>query len=373
MARGKRIRIEPNIYSDQCGIAAKVQVGDYTREERWPHDEPLPEIRKWLNRTRAEFQALPGAKRSARGTLAQDAERYLRAVRHLASWIERRSEVRAWIARYGSWPRRKIHKAQILDARNAWLAAGLAPRTINHRVATLGHLFRELDGRRAPTPCDEIRPLNVPETIPHPVAPETILAVHANLVDQERRGKLRDGKTRARFMVLASSGVRASELMRAQPGDVDLEARIWRTRDGKGGHRPSGLYLHDDLLAAWRVFAEAEAWGRFETSAFARTLRTAAWPKGIRPYTLRHSVGIALSESGADLADVGAWLGHSRPETTRQHYVPVLAGRMRALGEAIGQWIGWPDYHENVINAAVEAGHSGGEPLTAGHKAVCAK
>jgi integrase len=352
MSRGHRVRLEANIFRDRCGLAAKLQVGDYYREQRFPPDIEIDEVRRWVTRTRAELQALPGASkaRTARGTLAQDADRYARCVAHLASWRERRSEVRAWVALYGTWRRRKIKKAQVLEARRVWLDATKAPKTINHRVATLAHLFHELDGRKAPTPCDEVTPLALAPTVPQAVSSETVRTVYAALLEQERTKKLRDPKTRARFMVLASSGVRASELMRAQPGDVDLEARVWRTRDGKGGHRPSGLYLHDDLLAAWRVFVEADAWGRFETSAFARTLRTSGWPAGVRPYTLRHSVGIALSEAGADLADIGAWLGHAQVDTTRRHYVPVLAGRIRALGDALGQRIGWET-----------AGHSGGE------------
>jgi hypothetical protein len=38
MARGKRIRIEEGIFRDACGLAAKVQVGDYPREKRFPPD-----------------------------------------------------------------------------------------------------------------------------------------------------------------------------------------------------------------------------------------------------------------------------------------------------------------------------------------------
>lgn len=354
MSRGRRVRLEPNVFRDACGVAAKLQVGDYYREQRFPPDIELDEVRRWLTRTRAELQALPAvAQRTARGTLEQDAERYARAAEHLRSWVSRRAEVRAWIALYGTWPRRKIRKPQVLEARRRWLEEGKAPKTINHRVATLRSLFHELDGRRAPTPCDEVTPLEVPETIPRAVSAETIRTVYVALVEQERLKLLRNAKTRARFMVLASSGVRASELMRAEPGDVDLERRVWRTRDGKGGRRPGGLYLHDDLLAAWKVFIEADAWGDFETSAFARTLRTSGWPADVRPYTLRHSVGIALSESGADLADIGAWLGHRQVQTTRRHYVPVLAGRMRALGESLGERIDWA--------TAGEAGHSSGE------------
>lgn len=143
-------------------------------------------------------------------------------------------------------------------------------------------------------------------------------------------------------MVYAASGRRPSEIMRAQPSDIDLTRRIWRVRDGKGGFTPGGLYLHDDLLAAWQAFIAADAWGTFLPRDFADTLRRrGGWPHDLRLYNLRHSVGIALAEQGTDLADISAWLGHSRPLTTRSHYVPVTTGRMRAAGDHLGSRFGW--------------------------------
>jgi integrase/recombinase XerD len=142
--------------------------------------------------------------------------------------------------------------------------------------------------------------------------------------------------------VLASSGVRASELMRAKPSDVDLERRVWLTRDGKGGFRAGGgVYLTSDLLAAWKVFLEADAWGEFNTGSMAKALRTAGWPRGVKPYQLRATVGLAMSEGGVDLADISASLGHSRPATTRSHYVSVLGSRVQSAFESIDSRIDW--------------------------------
>ena len=87
--------------------------------------------------------------------------------------------------------------------------------------------------------------------------------------------------------------------------------------------------LNDDTLAAWRLFVKVKAWGHYETSAFARTLRAAGWPKNVPPYMARHTYGIALSEAGVDLADVQVLMGHRHISTTRQHYVPVLNSRIQ--------------------------------------------
>ena len=60
---------------------------------------------------------------------------------------------------------------------------------------------------------------------------------------------LTDPKTRARFMVIASTGVRPAELKRAEPADVDLERRVWLVRTAKGG-APRAFWLNDDMMAA---------------------------------------------------------------------------------------------------------------------------
>jgi integrase len=334
--RGPRVRIARGIYRDRYGFAVVVK----GQEKRYPPNTPLDTMQRWRQDLGNRLKV--PRKTRERGTLAHDVEVYTKRIQHLASWRERRAELRAWIALYGPWLRSRIRHEHVLTARQKWLDAGVSPKTCNHRVDALRQLWRGLDGKRAPTPCDEVDPLNVPRQPVKTVSPDTVRAVYLGLLRGEAKGTLRNAKTRARYMVLAASGVRPSELMRAQAGDVDLDARVWRTRDGKGGVRPGGLYLHDDLLEAWQVFVKADAWGKYETSAFARTLREAGWPEGVRPYQLRASVGVALSEAGNDLADVGAWLGHSRIDTTRAHYVPVLAGRMKGAGESLNGRIGWP-------------------------------
>jgi integrase len=138
-----------------------------------------------------------------------------------------------------------------------------------------------------------------------------------------------------------STGKRPIEIMRAQPEDVNLEARVWIPRDAKGGHT-IGVYLNDDQLAAWKLFAEADAWGPFNLGNFGRVLRTAGWPKGLRPYQARHSTWIAAAERGVDLADISAGAGHKDMRLTRRVYSPVLNSRLQAMSERLdGRFGGW--------------------------------
>ena len=264
------------------------------------------------------------------------------------SWRERHAELKAWVARYGHRRLRAISAHDIRETIGVWTAAGIKPKTIRNRLWSLRHLYRLILGKRAETPADDVDPPAVPRRVITPVSSDLVLRVYKNLLTMEQAhrpikgfGCLRDAKTRARFMVLASTGRRPSEVMRAEADDVDLSRRIWRVRDGKGGWS-EGLFLNDDMLVAWTTFATAKAWGAYNTGSFARVLRACGWPTGIRPYTLRHSTGIALSERGVDLADVSGWLGHARVQTTRSAYVPVLGGRMQRAAESLaGRFNGW--------------------------------
>ncbi len=280
--------------------------------------------------------------KAQRGSLSADVDRYLKQIMPLASWMEIRSHLRAWLTLHEDTPRWRLTGEDIRHARAEWIADGVAPKTVNHRVAALARLYHVLDGKRGQTPCDEIEPLSVPPVPPQPVSPAVIRKVLRTLEQRQKAGLLRDGKMRARFMVLAATGVRPAELMRAEASDLNLKEGWWRTRTAKGGYRPGGISLTKEMKHAWAVFIKEDAWGEYTTYGLSRTLRAAGWPATVRPYNLRHTVGMALAEAGADLADISAHLGHTRPLTTRSHYVPVTRGRMKHVADLLEGRLGWP-------------------------------
>jgi integrase len=329
------------IYRDGASIEIRVTVGGNPYWDRLPGDTPLDEAKRLWRLLKAH--ALTLTPRIEKHTLAADAEKYLKLQTHLASFKNRRAILQHWRDVLGHVPRHRITPQDVLAARVAWLEAGAAPKTINHRVATLRHVYITLDGRTANTPCDDIPPLHVPKTPIQRVSDAVILAVDAELQRREAdpRIPLRSAKTRARFRVLVSTGRRPSEVMRAEPSDVDLEQRVWVVRDGKGGWSP-GVYLNDDMLAAWRLFIEAGAWGHYNTGSFADSIREAGWPADVRPYNARHTTWIMAVERGADMADVSVGAGHKSVATTRI-YTGVRNSRMQGLSERLeGRFSGFP-------------------------------
>lgn len=340
--KGKRKRIARCIYEDRTGRAGIYRDGSgKPRELRFPPFTPVVDIRQSLEKAKRKARSSGATHPAARGTLNSAVDKWTKLEQHLASWKERRAELRAWAALYGPKPLRSITETDVRTAVSRWAQDGIAPKTIRNRLWTLKHLYWLTLGKDADTPVDHVEPPARVSQIINPTSAETILKVYAKLVAFEQSGRLRDAKTRARFMVRAATGRRPIEIMRAKAEDVDLERRIWRVRDAKGGWS-EGLFLNDDMLTAWTVFAQADAWGDFNTGSMAEVLRAAGWPKGVRPYNLRHSTGIELSERGVDFADVAGWLGHTDVRTTRRSYVPILNSRMERAGRLLdGRLQGW--------------------------------
>lgn len=347
--------IAKGLYRDSRGYSAMVFVGTgptrRQQEKRFELAASLKAMTTWQTKTRAKLLEKAAATKVVPGTLKADVPRYLKQFKGKPSVGAKSSHLKAWIAAKVSTPGGRrvslgdLKRSQILEEHvrtvmAEWEAAGVAPKTVRHRWQILGHLGRTLDGKKARTPCDDVQAPKPTRTRPVWVDDAIIREVAYNLQAQERAGKLRDAKTRARYMVLASSGKRPAELKRTQPTDVDTTRRVWMVRDAKGGWS-EGLYLNEDMLAAWALFITAEAWGHFDTRSFDRRLYRAGWLQGIRPYNLRHSTGLSLSANGEDLADIQAWMGHTDIKTTRDFYVPVLGGRMQKMSERIDGRFDW--------------------------------
>ncbi len=311
----------------------KVGTGDQAlqREKRFPFDTPFKDLREWQDGMRADLRRQHGQPGTAkRGTLQADTKAYLAQVKHLASYKSRVCELDAWTALYGSLRRSHLTAAHVRKARATWAADDYAPKTINNRVQTLQHLFHILDGEKAPTPCDEVGKLPVPDTPKILVPAKVFRTVAENLKT--------DPKTRGRFMIIASTGVRPAEVKRTEPADVDLERRVWMVRTAKGG-TPRAIWLNDEMLAAWQAFVAAGAWGTFDASDYAKALYAAGWPKDVRPYQARHSVALELGERGTDLSRRlrAARASRSRDDAAALPRHPGVAheGRERYAGWAV--------------------------------------
>ncbi len=342
-----RTRVASGIYRDQYGLAATVKVGRVQREQRFAPDEPLDTIKAWQARTRADLTDDREETRTIddavpeRGTFAGDLPRRLKQIEGWAQFASDRSHLRAWLSFVGPLRRTAIRPSHVRAAFSAWATAGKSPRTIRHRRRVFRELYQGLDGAHARPPIKGIKIPKPEDPHPTPVPLATIQKVAASLkrgkVGKKRHGPKRTlasvqyaepAKARARFLVRATTGQRPSQIMRAKPADVDLKRRIWFVRAGKGGHAIP-LPMTPDMVRAWKAFAAADAWGTFDSRSFSKTLRRHGWPKGVWPYSLRHTFAIDHLLAGTSIGDLQGLLGHKQIETTRRHYAPVLLSLLR--------------------------------------------
>lgn len=317
----QRHRIAEGIYRDDYGFAATVKLAGVQREKRFPPDTTLEIMKSWRVQTRAELDTdRPPV--APRGTLLTDGDRFLKRKRGMPGFKADRAHLHAWYPRFGASRRSSITPDLVSDQIARWRAAGVAARTIRHRCRVLRECYRGLDGPRVKHPLTGVKLPKLPASHPIAVSASTIRDVAKRLKASGRQAVY------ARFLVRATTGQRPTQIMKAQPDDLDLERRVWFVRSSKGGD-PIALPLNTDAVRAWKIFAAANAWGAFDTGRDADILRQHGWPKDVRPYAMRHTFAIDLLLSGkADLGDVQGLLGHRQIQTTRDFYAPVLIARM---------------------------------------------
>lgn len=334
------------IREDRYGVRVYVKVGTRQKEKRFKRGTPLKTLLHWQDEKRVALRA--GRVELPKDALRNDAKRYLEHLKPKlvpSGYASLVCEINAWVAEVGDVPRHKITRDIVLDLRHRWLteprggpeatpgtrdARPLSPKTCNHRVRALRGLYHYIDGSHAPTPCDDVPKLREPDPAPKFVSVAKIRKVAS---------ALEDPKTRARFMVLASTGQRPAQLKRAQPEDVDLRRGVWFVRPAKAG-QPIPVVLTTDMVIAFKAFRAANAWGDYDGSDYAKELYAAGWPRGVRPYNTKHTVAIALGEQGTDWEDMKDWFGHKDVKTTRIYAGHILA-RTRATAKRLHGRIGW--------------------------------
>lgn len=334
---GRRVRIAEGVYRDRHGLAATVKVGRIQREKRFRPDESLDFIKAWRIRMRAELtdereeDAAADGPLPERGTFAADLTRYIELIKGRPSFKADRSHLRAWLPALGPLIRSQIRPSQVQAVIADWHEHEKSARTIRHRRRVLRELYQALDKGHARPPLKGVTIPKIPAPHPTPVPHALIKTVAKSLKKGKRHPEGYGGdsdKGYARFLVRATTGQRPSQIMRAVASDVDLKRRIWFVRAGKGGNQIP-LPLSEEAVRAWRSFIAADAWGSFDTRSFSKLLQRHGWPKGIRPYTLRHTFAIDHLLAGTPLGDVQGLLGHRQIETTRRHYGPVLIALLR--------------------------------------------
>ncbi len=226
-----------------------------------------------------------------------------------------------------------------------------SPATMARKIATLRSFHRWLERRgliRA-NPMHMIRTPKQSKRLPKAIDVEQVERLLAAPDD----GNLLGARDRAILETLYSTGIRVSELVGINRGDIDESAAALIVR-GKG-RKERVVPLGSHAMAALRHYCavldtelarEGRAQnpdaalfinkhgGRLSTRSVRRKvskyLTQAGLDPNISPHTLRHSFATHLLDNGADLRSVQELLGHQSLSTT-QVYTHLTTQRMRDL------------------------------------------
>jgi len=169
--------------------------------------------------------------------------------------------------------------------------------------------------------------------IPYGKKPKSLPAVLSP--DEVRR--LFDVITQPRLLLIVQlaygAGLRVSEVVRLQVGDIDAARMVLHIRCAKGNKDrlvPLPPVLLDSLRQHWRQH-RPETWlfaGQSRGThlciaqvqrLFGQALRAAGITKKAGMHTLRHSYATHLLEAGTDLASLQKLLGHNHLSTTMRY------------------------------------------------------
>jgi len=233
----------------------------------------------------------------------------------------------------------------------ASLAAGsedrppVAPATIQRKVACLRSFYRHLRRQDLLTddPTAHLHAPRQSRRLPQVLSRDDV----ARLLDQPRGTDPASLRDRALLEVMYACGLRASEAIGLETGDVDLDTGILRAR-GKGAKerlvpvgsaaaRALAIYVARGRPALvgermeGRLFVNHRGSGLTRQGLYKivqRHARAAGLDGRMSPHTLRHTFATHLLAGGCDLRSLQEMLGHADIATT-QVYTHLSADRLK--------------------------------------------
>ena len=248
-----------------------------------------------------------------------------------------------------------VSEVTTLDLRGyvSWLTeCGYAKTTIARRLASMRSFFRfgQREGLVENNPAKPLRNPRRSHKLPHFLTTDELGKLLA-APPQHTAAGLRD---RAILETMYSAGLRVSETVGLNDGDIDLDDGLVRVR-GKGRRErraPLGSYAANAITKwlAKRQLAKDEVHGqnapvfvnkfgkRITTRSVGRMLEKYLAETGLdsrtSPHTLRHSFATHLLDRGADVRSVQGLLGHKSLVTTQIYTHVSTAGLREAYEKA---------------------------------------
>jgi len=248
----------------------------------------------------------------------------------LASFVEEEANKRGKMASWANFGKEEMLSYLLnLKERN------YAPTTVSRKVAAARSFFAFMttEGRVKDNPTQNIRSPRIGKSLPKPI---TISEVRRLLDQPAKLSTLEAKRDKAMLQLLYASGMRVTELVSLNLGDVDTKGGYVRCF-GKG-HKERLIPIHEQAASAVEEYIKetrpslahsADEPALFLNRRGGRLTRQGFWQKikeyaksanlntEITPHTLRHSFATHMLSGGADLRSVQELLGHANISTTQ--------------------------------------------------------
>jgi integrase/recombinase XerD len=224
---------------------------------------------------------------------------------------------------------------------------GYVATTIARKVAAARSFFGFMvaEGQIKTDPTENMSTPSVGKALPKPIPLDQVRL----LLEQPTKLSTAEAKRDSAMLeLLYASGMRISELVALNLGDVNTEGNYFVRCFGKG-RKERIIPLYEKIATAVKTYVEEDrpklAHGKQENALFLnargdRLTRQGFWQKlkeyaktaglgsKISPHTLRHSFATHMLAGGADLRSVQELLGHANISTT-QVYTHLTTDQVR--------------------------------------------
>ena len=225
----------------------------------------------------------------------------------------------------------------------------LARTSINRKLASWRSFFRFLcrEGIITGNPLARVNSLRLEKRLPSFLFEEDC----RTLVETPSKNDLLDLRDRALLETLYASGMRVSELVNLNTGELDLSVRYIRLLGKRGKERivPVGFPAAESLqryldagrpllAARGKPAGQAVFLNKYGNRLSARGVRKiinkhvrlSCLGRHVNPHMMRHSFATHLLDGGADIRVVQELLGHARLSTT-QIYTHVTREKLKQV------------------------------------------
>lgn len=221
---------------------------------------------------------------------------------------------------------------------------GKAPTSVSRTIASTRSFYRYLCNKKKCdiNPVEKVHALKADKKLPQILTGEEIQLLLEQPSGEHFKGK----RDKAMLEVLYATGIRVTELVSLDIGDVNLDVGYIICR-GQTKERVIPIYpraaasLKDYIKNAREIISD-EPEALFVNTIGTRLTRQGFWKiiksykekagitKDITPHTLRHSFAAHLLENGADIKSLQEMLGHSDVSST-QIYTSIIKNKINEV------------------------------------------